>query len=131
MTEPITWTIHAVIEDDELPPMFVIAANDYTDGFVVGELPQVETLVKRLNSFLADKKHDGEIDDLDPMLVRWLNARQAADEYNVAYSSITWACRQGLIHKAKREGRQWWFPERTFRHWLRERPGSGRRKQSK
>ena len=119
MPDPITWTIHAVIDDGE-PPMFAIVPNDYSNGYLVGEMAEVESLTARLYDFVQDGQHDGEIDDLHPSLHTWLTVSQAAERYDVPHSTITWACRQGRIHKAEKMTR-WTFPERAFRHWLMKR----------
>lgn len=116
------WAIHAVnTGEPDLAPMYAIASGDGY-GFLVGELSEVESLIDRLAQFIITEQHDGEIHDTDEILGHpHYSAYEAAKEFDVPVSTITKACRDGRIHHARREGRAWRFPQRTFVAWMAQR----------
>lgn len=60
-------------------------------------------------------------------LGRFWDASDAADRFDVAPSSVTWACREGQIVGARKDGGEWSFPLIAFVDWLENRPGRGGR----
>ena len=123
----VQWTIH---ELDERPdePMYALVPDDGTRGLMIGEIDDVQAVLDKLQSFMSTGEHDGPISPRDYQLgYEWLDTQQASREYGVPQSSITWACRQGFIKDAVKNGHSWSFPAVTFRHWNRNRPGRGRR----
>lgn len=124
----INWTVHPLTLDPDYPdPMYAIIPDDGTRGLLIGEMPEVQAMLDRLTAFVATGQHDGEISDLDPRLgTPWLTVAEASYQYDIPVSSITWACRKHLIRDARKSGRSWEFPQRTFLAWLVNRPGSGR-----
>lgn len=118
----IQWTIHPITDDPNLPPMYAVLPDDDTNGLLIGEEAEVRDLAFILNRFLDDGLDDGEISRLHPRLgFAWLTVNQARGKYQVPGSSITWACRRGLIRDARKVGKLWEFPELAFRNWLHNR----------
>lgn len=125
----LNWTINKIAGSDAHgeDAMYALLPDDDTNGIVIGEREEVADITERLTAFLATGQHDGEITDLDPRLgALWLTAAEASEKFDVPHSSVTWACREGKIRHAEKDGGEWTFPQRTFLAWKRNRPGKGR-----
>ena len=119
-----TWLIKRLEEAQGQSPMYALLPSDGTHGIVIGEADEVLAVYRRLARFVEDGQTDGDVSDLDEQIgAKWLTAREAANEFGVAYSSITWACNRGKIRAARRDGPRgvWEFPQRTFLYWLKTR----------
>ena len=108
-----------------LSPIVARAREKEDDGFLLGTADNVRAANKVLSRFLNTGKHDGAIDDLDERLGSlWLTVPEAealakSIGHPVSRPSIRRACSLGHIPSAKRQGRDWRFPQANFRHWLR------------
>ena len=123
----VKWEIHKLDDGVGRPPIFALIPDDETTGIVIGEVKDVRAVVERLSRFVETGQHDGEIEETDRQLgAKWLTASEASRDWGIPQSSITWACRQGLIREAEKGPRGWEFPQRHFLAWLNHRPGRGR-----
>jgi len=103
--------------------MFALIPDDGTNGLMIGERHEVQAVADCLTAFLVSGGHNGEIKETDPQLgAIWLTPQEASERWDVAYSSVTWACRKGHIRDAVTDGKRGWrFPQRTFLAWLAKR----------
>jgi len=93
-------------------------------------MTQVIAIRDTLNRLIETGQPDEQLDQLDPRLVKWITTAQAAKEYGIPKTTIQAALDRGEIAPAQKIGDQataaWTFPERRFRHWLKNRPKRGR-----
>lgn len=114
---PINFT--TAVFDDGDGPMWAILPGDDTDGFVVGEWPEVLSAYEALHRLVETQQADEEISDHDERLgVPWLTVSEAAGRYGVPADTVRYAARQGHISNAKKDGKLWKFPQRNFLYWL-------------
>lgn len=119
--------------EPDLEPLKVILPNDGTTGLVIGEDWEVRSLHKLLGEYLESGTHSGEIPDYHEQLgTLWLTVADAvklSDELgqNISERTIRWAAANNFIRGAKKEGRDWRFPQRTFLSWVKHRPKPGRK----
>ncbi len=125
-SKTVKFTIHEIEnrDPDDKWRGYSIMPDDGTDGFLIGDVDTVRGLVKRLNRFLENGKHDGVISSLDERMGwQWMNIAEAvafASEHGipVAAPTIRLACANGKIGDAKLDGKTWRFPRATFLGWL-------------
>lgn len=111
--------ITAVFDDGD-GPMWAVLPDDATDGFIVGEWPEVEAIHAALVRLLESGQADEEISSLDERLgMKWLTVTEAAQAWSVSVDTVRWAARNGRIRGAEKQHGRWRFPQRTFLHWLR------------
>jgi len=125
MSKTVSWTIHPITGSDEEggSHLYALLPDDLANGLVVGEITDVDAVIKRLVAFRNTGQHDGEISDLNPRLgATWLTTVEACEGWGVPRSTLTWACRTGLIREARKGHRGWEFPQRAFLAWLAKRP---------
>ena len=121
----VTFTVHPT--DDAPPAMFAVMPDDGGPGYLVGELPEVESLRDALTALLESGQHGGQISHLDERLGwSWLSIKEAAAEYDIPAETIRWAARNGRIGHAKKDNNEWRFPAATFRGWLHRKQRRGR-----
>jgi len=118
--------------EDDNSILWAVLPDDGTNGYVIGEMWEVEQLRDELNALIDRNVHGGEISHLDEQLgFNWLTSSEAQElainvtGNNVPISSITHACRTGHIRNSEKQGRDWRFPQMNFLHWLRNRPKPG------
>jgi excisionase family DNA binding protein len=105
--------------DDGDGPMWAVLPDDQTDGFIIGEWPEVEAMAAALTRLLEIRQADEEISSLDERLgARWLTVSEAAEQWGVSADTVRWAARNGRIREAEKQRGRWRFPQRTFLHWL-------------
>lgn len=130
------FSLHVINPDPDLEPLKVVLPDDGHCGFVIGEDWEVKALYKILGDYLNSGVHDGEIPDYHEQLgSQWLSTIEAQDmaaqQGNcIPIRTIRWAASHGFIRGAEKQGRDWRFPQRTFLHWMKNRPKPGRKKQS-
>ena len=128
--KPLAWSTGQYAEDEDYEP-YVLLCSDDTNAYVIGEkMEQVVVIRDALNRLIETGQPDERPEQLDPRLVRWITKTDAARKYNIPSTTIQAALDRGEIKPAQKIGRQttaaWTFPERRFRHWLRNRPARGR-----
>jgi len=123
------FTIHSIESYGE-EPMYALAvhdpnAPDADAAFLLGTDKDVRSAYEALARFIETGKHAGIMDDFDERLgMKWLTVPEAtalsrALSYPVSAPSIRRAASLGRIRGAKREGRDWRFPQARFLHWIR------------
>jgi hypothetical protein len=131
MADRVSWTVHRVKIEDGYND-YAILPDDLTRGLFIGEMEDVQALYDALTQFLeAGEQGEPIARQHEQLGYLWLSTSEAAEKYDVPTSTITWACRQGLIEEATQDGRGWRFPGTAFRAWMMKRPGSGREYNSK
>ena len=114
--------------DEGAEPLKAILPRDGTRGFVVGEDWEIEFLRDLLGAYLQTRQLAGEIPDYHEQIgTRWLTSGEAESMSGVQARTIRYAAAHGFIQGAEKAGRDWRFPQRTFLHWLRNRPKPGRK----
>jgi len=121
--DQVNWSIHPITGSDEEGGMlYALLPDDGTNGLLIGERADVETVSDVLTRFLVYGQTDEAIPDVHPQLgTPWLSAREAEEKWGVPRATITLACRQGKIREAAKLGNRWHFPQRTFLAWLHKR----------
>ena len=105
--------------DDGDGPMWAILPDDNTDGFRIGEWDEVRNAHEALTRLLETGQADEQIGRWDERLrVPWLSVSEASQKWDVPTDTIRYACRQGFIPHAEKQGKLWRFPQRHFLHWL-------------
>jgi hypothetical protein len=129
-----SFTLHLIKPSDPgLEPLKAVLPGDDTRGLVIGEDREIRALHDLLSAYLATGSNDGEISDFHEQLgARWLTSGEAAGlsarhGEDVPGRTIRWAAANGFIPGAEKSGRDWRFPQRTFLHWLSNRPKPGRK----
>jgi hypothetical protein len=128
------FTLHIIKSSEPgLEPLKAILPGDGTRGLVIGEDWEVQALYDLLGAYLSTGQHSGEIADYNEQLgTRWLTSGEAAAlaeqmGQQIPERTIRWATAHNFITGAEKVGRDWRFPQRTFLHWLRNRPRPGRK----
>lgn len=117
MTKHVGFT--TAVFDDGDGPMWAVLPDDQTDGFIIGEWPEVETIYEALGRLMETYQADEEISHLDERLgIKWLSVTEASEQWNVSKDTVRFAARKGHIKDAQLQHGRWRFPQRTFLHWL-------------
>jgi len=125
------FTLHIMITDPGLEPLKVILPNDGHQGFVIGEDWEVKFLYKIIGDYINTGIHNGEIPDYHEQLgTKWMTVGEAADfailqGFYIPKRTIRWAASHGYIEGSEKFGRDWRFSQRTFLHWVKNRPKRG------
>ncbi len=127
---PLKWRTGQYTEDKDYKP-FVLLCSDDTNAYIIGEqMMQVMAVRDALTRLIETGRPDEQLKRLDPRLLKWITTAQAAKEYSIPKTTIQAALDRGEIKPAQKIGdaktAAWTFPERRFRHWLRNRPRRGR-----
>lgn len=129
MTQRQPFTLHPFYPDPELPPLYAIIPDDGHDGYIIGELHEVEALRDQLSRLIDDDQHDGKIDHLDERLGwPWLSVTEAAEKFDVPLATVRYACASGHIAGAQKQRGRWRFAQPRFLYWLTHRPKRGPKK---
>lgn len=133
MKSKLRYTFHP-IENFGNQVMYALIAHDpgapdSDSAFLLRSYDNVREAQRAIARFVSTGKHDGEISELDERLVskvsKWITVPEAvrlSNEFRrpISNASIRRAASLGRIRGAKRDGRDWRFPQSTFLHWLRD-----------
>ena len=138
MSKKKPFTLHIINNDEGLESLKAVLPNDGTSGLIVGEDWEVRALHELIGEYLISGKHSGEIPDYHKQLgASWLTIGEAAAlsfqlrMESIPERTIRWAASHNFITGAKKNGRDWQFPKRTFLFWLNHRPKRGRKTENK
>lgn len=116
----INWTIAKLDLHDpnDNCQMFAILPDDDTNGYNIGEMADVVSLLSALRAFVeGGGQADETIDELDERLGwHWLSSSQAAREFDIPKSTMRLWMAQSA-HSEKR-GREWYAPSAIVRGWV-------------
>lgn len=119
--KPARWITTVFTEHDgnEKYKMWAIVPDDDAHGLIIGEWSSVLAVYEALGRLVETKQADEQVDSLDERLGHpWLSVSEAALRFNVPIDTVRYAAREGFIPMAKKQGRDWLFPQRKFLWWL-------------
>jgi len=123
MTQPINWTtaVFDTPDGEGSYRMWAVIPDDGTNGLIIGEWESVLAVHAALTRLIETGQADEQVDELDERLGhRWLSVSEAARQYSVPVDTVRYAAREGNIPMARKQGRDWRFPQRKFLWWLSE-----------
>lgn len=119
----VNWTTGSITEDGYTA--YALLPSDLTDGIHIGDLEDVRQAHAALTRLLETGQADEEIYEFHPQLHRWFSIREAAEKYNLPYTTLYSAIQRGEIDRAEQDGGQWYFPGNSIRKWMANRPKPG------